>query len=179
MCFYFYNSLNNFPRDTACSVNLECIFFFIPPMSDWWHLLSFFYLAFFLSFHTCLLTKSRNSWSLFVLIDCFLENGKELNYPKKSFSNSCQLIISFLIFILTTIKPIYKQLNAFRANWLALTRDHHIPHSCGHRRASILQLSKHCLLMRQTLYWLCHRALGLFAQLWECFFNKISKGQSW
>ena len=30
-------------------------------------------------------------------------------------------IISFLKLIPTTIKPIYKQLNAFRANWLALT----------------------------------------------------------
>ena len=66
--------------------------------------------------------------------------------------------ISFLIFILTTIKPIYKQLNAFMANWLALTRDHHIPHSYCHRGALNLQISKHCLLTCQRLCWLHHWA---------------------
>ena len=52
----------------------------------------------------------------------------------------------------------YKQLNAFRVNWLALTRDHHLPHSYGYRQALNLEHSKHCLLTRQNLYWLCHWA---------------------
>ena len=37
-----------------------------------------------------------------------------------------QHIFNFLILILTTINPIYKRLNAFRANWLTFTRDHHM-----------------------------------------------------
>ena len=50
--------------------------------------------------------------------------------------------ISFLILIYNINSNYNQQLNAFRVNWLALLRDHRIPHSYGHRRASNLQLTK-------------------------------------
>ena len=51
------------------------------------------------------------------------DNATSVMLEKDERGSSIQSMykIFFLILIVTTIKPIYKQLNAFRANWLALT----------------------------------------------------------
>ena len=89
----------------------------------------------------CISCKLNLFWilSLNEFISGFLTAGQYCDL-RRAFERTFSFL-SFLILILTTIKPIYKQLNAFGVNWLALTCDHHILHSYGHRQTSNLQLS--------------------------------------